>query len=161
MVTLESLDHVTNLVERGLNSELRALESRLSDLRNSIVQRFADFNRLWPALAGGLDATLESADDYLAKLKRLEDDNLPAFEDRFFSLLREQSDQNLTLLTTKLDEERSAIRSRMELVNESLQTAPFILVRTSSSIRPTRLSRMYACSARTSRIAQPLLLQRP
>ena len=124
-VTLESLDHVTMLVERGLNSELRALESRLSDLRNSIVQRFADFNRLWPALAGGLDATLESADDYLAKLKRLEDDNLPAFEDRFFSLLREQSDQNLTLLATKLDEERSAIRSRMELVNESLRTAPF------------------------------------
>lgn len=124
-VTLESLDQVTALVERGLHSELRVLESRGSDLRNSIIQRFADFNRLWPALAGGLDATLESAEDYLAKLKRLEDDNLPAFEDRFFGLLREQSDQNLTLLATKLDEERSAIRSRMELVNESLRTAPF------------------------------------
>lgn len=147
VVTLESLDHVTNLVERGLNSELRALESRRSDLRNSIVQRFADFNRLWPALAGGLDATLESADDYLAKLKRLEDDNLPAFEDRFFSLLREQSDQNLTLLTTKLDEERSAIRSRMELVNESLQTAPFnpgthlVIDTTDKAIEDVRLFR--------------------
>jgi len=146
-VTLESLDYVTTLVERGLNSELRALESRLSDLRNSIVQRFADFNRLWPALAGGLDATLESADDYLAKLKRLEDDNLPAFEDRFFSLLREQSDQNLTLLTTKLDEERSAIRSRMELVNESLQTAPFnpgthlVIETTDKAIEDVRLFR--------------------
>lgn len=124
-ITLESLDHVTTLVDRTLNSELRILEGRLLNLRNSIVQRFTDFNRLWPALAGGLDATLDSADDYLAKLKRLEDDNLPAFEDRFFSLLREQSDQNLTLLATKLDEERSAIRTRMELVNESLRTAPF------------------------------------
>lgn len=146
-VTLESLDHVTTLVERGLNSELRALESRASDLRNSIVQRFADFNRLWPALAGGLDAKLESADDYLAKLKRLEDDNLPAFEDRFFSLLREQSDQNLTLLTTKLDEERSAIRARMELVNESLRTAPFnpgthlVIDTTDKSIEDVRLFR--------------------
>lgn len=146
-VNLESLDHVTTLVERGLNSELRALESRLSDLRNAIVQRFADFNRLWPALAGGLDATLESADDYLAKLKRLEDDNLPAFEDRFFSLLREQSDQNLTLLTTKLDEERSAIRSRMELVNESLRTAPFnpgthlVIDTTDKAIEDVRLFR--------------------
>jgi uncharacterized protein YPO0396 len=147
VVTLESLDHVSNLVERGLNSELRALESQLSDLRNSIVQRFADFNRVWPALAGGLDATLESADDYLAKLKRLEDDNLPAFEDRFFSLLREQSDQNLTLLVTKLDEERSAIRSRMELVNESLQTAPFnpgthlVIDTTDKAIEDVRLFR--------------------
>jgi uncharacterized protein YPO0396 len=40
-------------------------------------------------------------------------------------LLREQSDQNLTLLSSKIDQERSAIRSRMELVNESLLTAPF------------------------------------
>jgi uncharacterized protein YPO0396 len=102
---------------------------------------------LWPSVAGGLDATLASADDYLAKLKRLEDDNLPAFEDRFFGLLREQSDQNLTLLATKLDEERSAIRSRMELVNESLETAPFnpgthlVIETTDKSLEDVRLFR--------------------
>ncbi|WP_082163626.1 ATP-binding protein [Caballeronia mineralivorans] len=124
-LTLENLDQVTNLVERSLNVELRSLESHLTDLRNAIVQRFVEFNRLWPALSGGLDATLASADDYFGKLQRLEKDNLPAYEERFFSLLREQSDQNLTLLATKLDQERSAIRVRMELVNESLSTAPF------------------------------------
>ncbi len=124
-VTLENLDQVTSQVERNLNQELRGADVRLIELQNSIEQCFAEFNRLWPAVAGGLDATLASADDYLAKLKRLEDDNLPAYEDRFFRLLREQSDQNLTLLATKIDEERSAIRARMELVNESLKTAPF------------------------------------
>jgi uncharacterized protein YPO0396 len=124
-VTLENLDQVTSQVERTLNAELRALDGRLTDLRNAIVQRFVEFNRLWPAMAGGLDASLASAEDYFAKLQRLEVDNLPAYEERFFGLLREQSDQNLTLLATKLDEERSAIRARMELVNESLSTAPF------------------------------------
>lgn len=147
-ITLENLDQVTSLVERGLNTELRELEGRLSDLRNAIVQRFVEFNRLWPAVAAGLDASLASADDYLAKLKRLEDDNLPAFEDRFFNLLREQSDQNLTLLATKLDEERSAIRARMELVNESLRTAPFnpgthlVIETTDKSIEDVRLFRV-------------------
>lgn len=146
-LVLENVDQVTGLVERGLNAELRALEVRLSDLRNAIVQRFAEFNRLWPAVAGGLDATLASAEDYLAKLKRLEDDNLPAYEDRFFALLREQSDQNLTLLATKLDEERSAIRARMELVNESLRTAPFnpgthlVIDTTDKSLEDVRLFR--------------------
>jgi uncharacterized protein YPO0396 len=146
-LTLENIDQVTGLVERGINAELRALEGRLADLRNAIVQRFAEFNRLWPAVAGGLDATLASAEDYLAKLKRLEDDNLPAYEDRFFSLLREQSDQNLTLLATKLDEERSAIRTRMELVNESLRTAPFnpgthlVIETTDKSLEDVRLFR--------------------
>ncbi|MEW6370126.1 MAG: SbcC/MukB-like Walker B domain-containing protein [Pseudomonadota bacterium] len=146
-LTLENIDHVTVLVERGINAELSALGDRLGDLRNAIVQRFAEFNRLWPAVAGGLDATLASAEDYLAKLKRLEDDNLPAYEDRFFNLLREQSDQNLTLLATKLDEERSAIRTRMELVNESLRTAPFnsgthlVIDTTDKSLEDVRLFR--------------------
>ncbi|WP_027210530.1 ATP-binding protein [Burkholderia sp. WSM2232] len=146
-VTLDNLDQVNGQVDRGLSNELRAIESRLGDLRNAIVQRFVEFNRLWPSVAGGLDATLASADDYLAKLKRLEDDNLPAFEDRFFGLLREQSDQNLTLLATKLDEERSAIRSRMELVNESLETAPFnpgthlVIETTDKSLEDVRLFR--------------------
>lgn len=124
-LTLENLDQVTAQVERALNVALRALDGQLTDLRNAIVQRFMAFNRLWPAAAGGLDASLASADDYFAKLQRLEVDNLPAYEERFFGLLREQSDQNLTLLATKLDEERSAIRARMELVNESLSEAPF------------------------------------
>lgn len=146
-LTLENVDQVTGLVERGINAELRALDCRLADLQNAIVQRFAEFNRLWPAVAGGLDATLASAEDYLAKLKRLEDDNLPAYEDRFFKLLREQSDQNLTLLATRLDEERSAIRTRMELVNESLRTAPFnpgthlVIDTTDKSLEDVRLFR--------------------
>jgi uncharacterized protein YPO0396 len=146
-VTLETLDQVTSTVERALNTELRAFDTRLTELKGSIVQRFAEFNRLWPAVAGGLDATLASAEDYLAKLKRLEDDNLPAYEDRFFALLREQSDQNLMLLATKLDEERSAIRARMELVNESLRTAPFnpgthlVIDTTDKSLEDVRLFR--------------------
>jgi uncharacterized protein YPO0396 len=124
-VTLENLDQVTSQIERGLSADLRTLDGRLSDLRNSITQRFAEFNRNWRAESDGLDATLASAEDYFGKLQRLETDNLPKYEGRFFQLLREQSDQNLTLLATKLDQERSAIRSRMELVNESLYTAPF------------------------------------
>lgn len=148
-VTLENLDQVNSLVDRTLSNELRTLDNRLTELKGSIAHRFAEFNRLWPAVAGGLDATLASADDYLAKLKRLEDDNLPAYEDRFFSLLREQSDQNLTLLATKIDEERSAIRSRMELVNESLETAPFnpgthlVIETTDKSLEDVRLFRAH------------------
>lgn len=124
-VTIESLDQVTTLVVRGLGVEERALELQMNDLKNSIERRFADFNRAWLAEAGGLDPTLASAEDYFGKLARLQTDRLPEYEQRFLQLLREQSDQNLTLLSTRLEQERSAIRARMELVNESLLTAPF------------------------------------
>jgi uncharacterized protein YPO0396 len=61
----------------------------------------------------------------LTKLARLETDGLPRHEERFLQLLRDQSDQNLTLLSSRLDLERAAIRERLELVNESLLTASF------------------------------------
>jgi len=124
-VTLEALDQVIAQIERGLNGDKNDLGIEGEHLKNSIQTRFAEFNRCWPAESGGLDAKLESAGDYLAKLSRLESDGLPRFEERFLMLLREQSDQNLTLLSARLDQERKAILERLELVNESLLTAEF------------------------------------
>ena len=125
LCTLESIEQLSAAVDKGLTSELSATDLRITNLKNTIVQRFAQFNREFPADSGGLDATMASAEDYFGKLKRLETDGLPHYEQRFLDLLREQSDQNITLLSTKLGQERSAIRVRMELVNASLATAPF------------------------------------
>jgi uncharacterized protein YPO0396 len=66
-----------------------------------------------------------SAEDYLARLHRLETDGLPAHEHRFFELLRNQSHQNLAALSTHLSQARKAILERMAQVNESLRLAPF------------------------------------
>jgi uncharacterized protein YPO0396 len=123
--SLETLDALKTEVLRRLTGELKIIELAMVELKNQIERRFADFNRLWPAEGGGLDATIASADDYFAKLTRLETDGLPRYEERFLQLLREQSDQNLTLLSHRLDQERGAIKTRLELVNESLLTAEF------------------------------------
>jgi uncharacterized protein YPO0396 len=122
---LEALDDVVRQMERAMSREEKDLDLRMADLRNAVEARLAEFNRLWPAEAGGLDPTMAAALDYFGKLARLQTDGLPRYEQRFLQLLREQSDQNLTLLSSKIDQERSAIRQRMELVNESLLTAPF------------------------------------
>ncbi|HVL56441.1 MAG TPA: SbcC/MukB-like Walker B domain-containing protein [Burkholderiaceae bacterium] len=124
-ITLESIDQVTTQVVRELGAEKARLVEEQGRLRSTIESRFADFNRRWPTESGGLDATIESADDFFAKLRRLQTDGLPRFETRFKVLLREQSDQNLTMLSSRLDQERRAILERLELVNESLQSAEF------------------------------------
>ncbi|MFP2963272.1 ATP-binding protein [Myxococcus sp. 1LA] len=124
-MSLETLELLTKEVDRGIRGEVKQCELRMGELRRDVERQLSEFNRRWPAESGGLDATLESAEDYFAKLTRLETDGLPRFENRFMQLLQEQSDQNLTLLSTRLDLERSAIRERLELVNESLATTPF------------------------------------
>src|SRR5207244_3305994 len=83
VITVESLDAVTLDVHKRLSAEKEQETQAITDLRNSIERRFADFVREWPAEGGLLDPTLPSAPDFFAKLKRLETDNLPAFEDRF------------------------------------------------------------------------------
>lgn len=122
---LSTLDAVTLQVVRSIDKEKEGLDGQIHEHTKVIERQFQTFVTTWPAEAGGLDPTMASADDFFAKLKRLKQDGLPDFEERFLRLLREQSDQNLTRLSTQLDQERKAIRDRMDLVNESLETAPF------------------------------------
>lgn len=124
-VTLESLDPVIKEVDRGIRQESQQHGVQIALLRGEIEKQFEHFNRSWPAESSGLDAKLESAPDYLRKLARLETDGLPRFEERFMRLLHEQSDQNLSLLSARLDHERTAIHGRLELVNESLAATPY------------------------------------
>jgi uncharacterized protein YPO0396 len=124
-LTLENLDKISQRVERALAAELEAMADRHGKLVRAIEERFAEFRRRWPMDAGDMDATLASASDYLARLKRIETDGLPAHEQHFFDLLRNQSHQNLAALSTYLNQARKTILDRMELVNESLSQAEF------------------------------------
>ena len=124
-LTLDNIDRLAQRVERGLSEELEAMAVRHNQLVRGIEERFAEFQRRWPMEAGDMDATLNSATDFLAKLKRLESDGLPAHEQRFFDLLRNQSHQNLAALSTYMNQARKTILDRMEVVNQSLRQAQF------------------------------------
>lgn len=124
-VRLENLDRLTTSVVQALGKEIEEHNRGISSCEKTIENRFADFKRQWPMDAGDMDATLSSASDFFAKLVRLETDGLPAYEQRFFELLQNQSHQNLAALSTYLNDARKAILERMELVNDSLCQVPF------------------------------------
>ncbi len=124
-VTLASLEDVSRKVERGIHKALEQIKEERATLEKALESRFADFKRAWPVDAGDLDATLASAPDFLAKLQRLEHDNLPAYEERFFELLQNQSHQNLAALSQFLRLARNSILDRLALVNDSLSRAEF------------------------------------
>src|SRR5262245_8705934 len=62
-ITLESLDALARRVVQALGNERTAVADEMARLTRLVEDRFKDFNRNWPAEAGGLDATMASADD--------------------------------------------------------------------------------------------------
>jgi uncharacterized protein YPO0396 len=124
-LTVGNLDEVARRVERGIGEEIGSLSERINSLEKAVEHCFIEFKRRWLMDAADTDTTIASAPDYLARLLRLETDGLPAHEQRFFELLRNQSHQNLAALSTHLSQARKAILERMAQVNESLRHAPF------------------------------------
>lgn len=125
MFTLGNLAERTLVMERALNQGISALETEAGEQTHRIVNCFEMFRRSWVQDAGDVQANLESATDFFARLERLERDGLPAHEARFFDMLRTQSGQNLVALQTHIAQAHKAIRARMEDVNASLETVAF------------------------------------
>jgi uncharacterized protein YPO0396 len=124
-LALKDVDHADRVVRKGISDDILKLSESIGDCGKFVEAQFATFISTWRADADGLDAALASAADFFTKLTRLETDGLPAHEQRFFDLLRNQSHQNLAALNTYLNDARKAILARMEVVNESLRQVPF------------------------------------
>ena len=124
-VLLDKVDHADRAVGKQIGDDIGSCNKEIGSCEKQIEAAFAEFIREWKGDSDGLDATLAAASDFFAKLARLETDGLPAHEQRFFELLHTQSDQNLTALSSYLNNSRKAILERMELVNDSLRQVPF------------------------------------
>jgi uncharacterized protein YPO0396 len=119
------VDNADRAVGKALHDEIRAIDGELAQGEKYVEAQFAVFINTWRADADGLDARIAAAPDFFRKLARLESDGLPAYEQRFFDLLQNQSHQNLAALSSYLNDARKAILARMELVNDSLRQVPF------------------------------------
>lgn len=124
-MTVDQLDTACMAMVRAIGDEESAATSKTANIKQRVEHNLYLFCARWPAEAQGLDPKLESAPDFMAKLQRLETDGLHEYVARFKALLSEQSDQNLAVLHSKLDQERRNIGERMEQVNDSLRRCAF------------------------------------
>ena len=90
-----------------------------------VTNAFGKFLEKWPAHQATLDATEASAGEFFAKLDEIERDGLPRHEKRFRDLLEKQSLRHFVDLNRDIQSARKEILSRMEVVNASLELAPF------------------------------------
>jgi len=125
LLSLKNIHEIVRKVENAITTEHQKISTIRAEQKNTIERIFQQFKNRWPQDGADLDASLASTAEFLAKLTRIELDGLPAHEERFFNMLRNQSVENLAALSTHLSQARKDIIHRMELVNESLAEANY------------------------------------
>ena len=124
-LNLDSVESHFRVIERALADELANSQGRDARLAGQVLDCFRRFVQQWPEDSADFTVSLASAEDFLARLDRLESDGLPRHEGRFFELLQTQSKNNLLALQRHTAEAHKAIKQRMDEVNASLEQVPF------------------------------------
>ncbi|PKH70604.1 ATP-binding protein [Stenotrophomonas sp. Betaine-02u-21] len=124
-LSLETLEAHMRQVSNALNESLSSSQQDVNRVENQLLGCFRRFVQGWPEESGDFTVSVASADDFLARLERLERDGLPQHEERFFDLLQNQSKNNLLALQRHSAEARKSIGQRLDEVNASLEQVPF------------------------------------
>ena len=124
-LSLETLEAHMRHISNALNEQLSSSQQDVNKVENLLLGCFRRFVQSWPEESGDFTVSVASADDFLARLQRLERDGLPQHEERFFDLLQNQSKNNLLALQRHSAEARKSIGQRLDEVNASLEQVPF------------------------------------
>ena len=124
-LNLDNLEEHFRGVERELSEQLADSQGRDSRITAQLLDCFRRYCQQWPEDSADFTVSVESAEDFMARLQRLESDGLPRHEHRFFDLLQTQSKNNLLALQRHIAEAHKGIKQRMDEVNASLEQVPF------------------------------------
>lgn len=124
-VSHQSIDADSRKVSQTLGRRHEDALAARGDAQLKIAGLMGDFRRRWPAMAGDLTSDAEDRAGFLQILGDLRADRLPDFEQRFFTLLREQSQQNIGLLSQEIRRAPNEIRRRVAPINDSLLRSQF------------------------------------
>ncbi|MGQ7786194.1 ATP-binding protein [Nesterenkonia sp. K-15-9-6] len=124
-VTHLSIDAESAKVADALSRRGRDSAEALRQAASQIEKIAYSFRVEWPAEASEATADVGGRGEYLRILERLRADRLPDFEQRFFDMLREQSQQNVGLLAERIRSAPREVKNRVAPINDSLRRSPF------------------------------------
>ncbi len=120
ITSVESYSDAEKSVSTKLQREIKDKNGQLTRIRERVSALMTGFRQEYPQETDDFDTTVESAPEYRNMLRRLQDDALPIFEERFKRLLNENTIREVANFQSLLDRERETIRDRIGRINESL-----------------------------------------
>lgn len=118
--THESIEADARKTQSALSKRKETVRSRMGEIYQQMSKVISAFKLTWPESAQDLTDAVEDRSGYLQILGTLEADRLPEFEDRFFQMLRTQTQQNIAQLREIIQRATREIRARIDPINSSL-----------------------------------------
>ncbi len=101
-------------------SKIDSLAGIITRCTQKMIKDMSTFVSEFQADSKDFDASIESLNEFRAKLKELKKDDLPKWEKRFKELFREKTIQNIVIVQTELEHLAGEIKSKIQKINNSL-----------------------------------------
>lgn len=118
--TVETSDAHEHQVRDEFQSTIDAEARKQDRLKERILLAMGKFKNKYPLETSDFDAAVEAETEYRKLFEQLRFHDLPRFEERFREELRKNAINRIALFHAKLYEQAEDIKSRIEIINDSL-----------------------------------------
>ena len=119
--TLEKLKEKRKSIEKELKSKINSLEASKSNYQTHLIKKMSEYLENYRFFYKFADANLESIDDFLNRLNKLREDNLPRFEKDFRKHFEEGTLYNILKINEEMNRYLKEIKNKITLINSSLK----------------------------------------
>ena len=119
--TVKTVDKLREEVRKKIAGEKDKAGGEYRQLLAKVVRKMQDYKRDYPAETVEVDADARSIPEFRAFLLKIEDEDLPRFEQRFKDELNKGVINDMVLFRSFLEKEEVEIKAKIDKINESLK----------------------------------------
>jgi len=124
---LDTAQQLENHCRESISKQNHSAETRKSNAGNRAVAIMSSFyaKETWQTIASDWGRSLDSMDEYLQHLHKLEAEGLPALVDKFKERLNKHTTYSLAGIKSRIDAEKEEISERIDVINRVLCRTEF------------------------------------
>jgi uncharacterized protein YPO0396 len=119
--TLDNIKKHNEELSRHFDTETERWKRQNGNLRDKIIGEMTRYCTKYEAETTDYNASIDSLDEFVRALTKLEEEDLPRHLENFHRMLKEQTINGLALLSNELERSRNEIVERINRINVSLK----------------------------------------
>jgi len=124
-LTIKTIDDARSSLISAKGIERKNISGRQSTVRDKIIQKMKEYKDKFPSDSLDLSDEIEERGQYLAKLKKIVNEGLPAHELTLKTMLNKNTIDDIVAFDNKLDIHEKEIRTKIKYINEHLREIEF------------------------------------